>query len=139
MNGDVDHAQDSSVSRTARQENGIQILVLRPRAELISAGAGRRDGLFASRPWGAAIQAKSSPPPPPPPPSAPPLPFAYLGKQVSVGQIEVYLTQGDRVIVAHEHTVIDGTYRIDSIRPPMMVLTYLPLKQTQQLAIGVSE
>ena len=32
---------------------------------------------------------------------------------------------------------IDGTYRVDEIRPPVLTLTYLPLEQRQQLNIGV--
>jgi hypothetical protein len=33
--------------------------------------------------------------------------------------------------------VVDDSYRVESIRPPLMTLTYLPLGQVQQLNIGV--
>jgi len=36
-------------------------------------------------------------------------------------------------------TVIDGMYRIDTIAPPTLTVTYLPLNQVQQLNIGVMD
>jgi len=78
------------------------------------------------------------PAPPPPPPTAPPLPFTFLGKSVGNGAWEVYLARGDRTYVVREKgAVIDGTYRVESIAPPVLTLTYLPLNQVQQLNIGV--
>jgi len=78
------------------------------------------------------------PPPPPPPPTAPPLPFTFIGKSVSDGVWEVYLARGARTYVVREKgAVIDGTYRVDAITPPVLTLTYLPLNQVQQLNIGV--
>jgi len=78
------------------------------------------------------------PAPPPPPPTAPPLPFTFLGKSVGNGAWEVYLARGDRTYVVREKgAVIDGTYRVESIAPPVLTLTYLPLNQIQQLNIGV--
>jgi len=68
---------------------------------------------------------------------APPLPFAYIGKAAADGAWEVYLSRADKVYVVRLKTVIDGTYRVDAIAPPMMTLTYLPLNQVQQLNIGV--
>jgi hypothetical protein len=78
------------------------------------------------------------PAPPPPPPTAPPLPFTYIGKSVGDGVWEVYLARGDRTYVVRDKGfVIDGTYRVESIAPPVLTLTYLPLNQVQQLNIGV--
>jgi hypothetical protein len=77
--------------------------------------------------------------PPPPPPMAPPLPFTFIGKSVADGAWEVYLARGDRTYVVRADTVIDGTYRVDAIAPPVLTLTYLPLNQVQQLNIGVFE
>jgi hypothetical protein len=78
------------------------------------------------------------PAPPPPPPTAPPLPFTFIGKSVGSGAWEVYLARGERIYVVREKgAVIDGTYRVDSIAPPVLTLTYLPLNQVQQLNIGV--
>jgi hypothetical protein len=75
--------------------------------------------------------------PPPPPPSAPPLPFTFIGKSVADGAWEVYLARGGRTYVVRDKTVIDGAYRVDTIAPPVLTLTYLPLNQVQQLNIGV--
>lgn len=77
------------------------------------------------------------PAPPPPPPSAPPLPFTFIGKSLQDGAWEIYLARGDRTYSVRDQTVIDGVYRVDAIRPPVLTLTYLPLNQVQQLNIGV--
>lgn len=69
-------------------------------------------------------------------PVAPPLPFTYLGKQNRGGKIEVYLARGDEVIVAREQSVIQNTYRVQSISAQSLSLMYLPLQQVQQISIG---
>lgn len=122
------------------------ILRLIPRTELIGAtGEGTfrsGDGVFAGQNWNPpppVAAAPSGPPPPPPAPTAPPVPFTVLGKGVADGAWEVYLARPDRTYVARVGTVIDGMYRIDTIAPPTMTLTYLPLNQVQQLNIGVMD
>jgi hypothetical protein len=99
-------------------------------------GAGDND-LFARQDW--TPPPPPAPAPPPPAPSAPPLPFTYLGKSVGDGTWEVYLARGDRTYLVREQTVIDDVWRVDTIAPPVMTLTYLPLNQVQQLNIGVFE
>ena len=85
----------------------------------------------------AAEARKNAPPPaPPPPPQAPPLPFTYMGKLIEDGRIVVVLTQGDRNYVVRQGDTIDGTYRVDAVTEESLSLTYLPLKQKQQLALG---
>ncbi|WP_413345644.1 hypothetical protein [Massilia sp. CT11-108] len=85
-------------------------------------------------PWGPTIFWPTRPTPP----TAPPLPFTFIGKSVGDGAWEVYLARGDRTYVVREKgAVIDGTYRVESIAPPVLTLTYLPLNQVQQLNIGV--
>lgn len=79
------------------------------------------------------------PAPPPPAPSAPPLPFIYLGKKLEAGRWEVYLAHGDAMMIAHEKSTIADIYRVDSIRPPLLQLTYLPLNEAQNLSIGATE
>lgn len=118
-------------------ESQTQILALQPRSELIgTTRSGQGGDLFASKSW--------TPPPvlsklaPPPPPTAPPLPFTYLGKQTADGQMEVYLARGEEVFVVRDQTVIQNTYRVESIKPPTLSLVYLPLNETQQLSIGVT-
>jgi hypothetical protein len=113
------------------------ILAIKPRSERLREQMAQEDqgeetaGLFGSQSW--------EPPPkpnnePPPVPVAPPLPYTYLGKQFADSHWEVYLAAGDRALVATEAAVLDGTYRVDAIKPPVLVLTYLPLKQVQQLS-----
>ena len=68
---------------------------------------------------------------------APPLPFIFLGKAVSADGLEVFLARGESTFVVTKSSVIEGTYRVDSIAPPLLWLTYLPLNQVQQLNIGV--
>jgi hypothetical protein len=93
--------------------------------------------LFASHSW-------APPPPPPPPaapvvvpkPTAPPLPFSYVGKQEEDGQWRVFLARTDAsTLVVKEQDVIDETYRVESVAPPLLKLIYLPLSEVQTLSI----
>jgi len=70
---------------------------------------------------------------------APPVPFIYIGKALADGAWEVFLARGDRTYSVRAQTVIDGTYRVERIAPPVMSLTYLPLNQQQQMNIGALE
>jgi pyruvate/2-oxoglutarate dehydrogenase complex dihydrolipoamide acyltransferase (E2) component len=125
------------------------ILRLVPRDQLIGAtGEGAFGGadVFQGQNWNpapsaaaAAAAAANAAPPPPPVPTAPPLPFTVLGKGIADGAWEVYLARPDRTYVAKVGTVIDGMYRVDAIAPPTLTVTYLPLKQVQQLNIGVMD
>lgn len=116
------------------------ILALVPRETLIGDGDAqfRQDGqgVFARQDW-TPPPPRPQPAPPPPPPSAPPLPFTFIGKSLDEGAWEIYLARGDRTYVVRDKTVIDGTWRVDAIAPPILTLTYLPLNQVQQLNIGV--
>lgn len=107
--------------------------------------AARKGGEPASDPfralsWQSVAQEearKNAPPPsPPPPPRAPPLPFTYMGKLIEDGRIVVFLTQGDRNHIVRQGDTIDGTYRVDAVTEQHLSLTYLPLKQKQELAFG---
>jgi hypothetical protein len=94
-----------------------------------------REALFDSQTW----DPPPPPPPkpgPPPPPVAPPLPYVVIGKKLEDLAWEVYLTRGEQTFIAREKLVLEGQYRVDSIKPPTMTLTYLPLNQTQTLTIG---
>jgi len=135
-----------AAARASEVPAGQQILALVPRDVLIgdsdaAFGQGQNGaGPFAHQDW---TPPPPPPPPPqpaspPPPPTAPPLPFTFIGKSVGDGAWEVYLARGDRTYVVREKgAVIDGTYRVESIAPPVLTLTYLPLNQIQQLNIGV--
>ncbi|WP_312515751.1 hypothetical protein [Massilia sp.] len=135
-------APASSGAAGALGEIAVQRLL--PRETLIGAGEDRfgagENALFARQDWTPPPPPPSNePPPPPPPPSAPPLPYTFIGKSLQDGQWEVYLERGDRTYLVRDKTTIDGTYRVDAIRPPVLTLTYLPLEQVQQINIGVFE
>lgn len=134
----------------AKRENAARaaepsILRLMPRDALNgeSDNAFKTDekNVFASQDWTPPPPppAPAPPPPPPAPPSAPPLPFTYIGKSIENGTWEVYLGRDDRAYVVREKSVIEDTYRVDAIAPPVLVVTYLPLNQAQQISIGVFE
>lgn len=124
----------------AKADTGPTILALQPREALVGTALGEKApaSLFNSHSW--APPPPPPPPPPkpvpPPPPAAPPLPFTYIGKKLEGGSWEVYLARGDQTVIINAQSVIDGTYRVESIRPPQLVLTYLPLNQQQTLTIG---
>lgn len=127
----------------AADASATTILALLPRAQLLGEageGFGADGAVFQGQNWNPPPPpVKAERPPPPPPPTAPPLPFTILGKAVSAGAWEVFLARGDKTYVARLNEVIDGTYRVDRIAPPLLMLTYLPLNQTQQVNIGVSD
>ncbi|WP_306391108.1 hypothetical protein [Telluria beijingensis] len=127
---------------SARDGAEVAIARLVPRETLIGASGDRfgegENSLFARHDWTPPPPPPSNEPlPPPPPPSAPPLPFTYLGKSLQDGVWEIYLARGERTYLVRDGATIDGTYRVDAIRPPVLNLTYLPLEQPQQLNIGV--
>jgi len=131
-----------AVASSAKSSDEIAIARLVPRETLIGASGERfgeaENSLFARHDWTPPPPPPSNaPPPPPPPPSAPPLPFTYLGKSLQDGVWEIYLARGERTYLVRDGITIDGTYRVDAIRPPVLTLTYLPLEQAQQLNIGV--
>jgi len=75
----------------------------------------------------------------PPAPVIVPVPYVFLGKTLVSGKVEVFLGKGDAVLIARESEVLDGAWRVDQIKPPQMRLTYLPLKQENQISIGAFE
>ena len=72
----------------------------------------------------------------PPPPTAPPLPFTYMGKLRSEGDLAVFLVQGERNLIVHEGDTIDSLYRVERIAEGDITLLFLPLNQRQTLVIG---
>lgn len=122
----------SATERPSAPADSATLLALRPRV----APETPPNNAFVARDW-------TPPPPPPPPPSppppplAPPLPFQFLGKQMDDGQWQVFLGRQDRTYVVRTGDVIEGTYHVDQIAPPLLTLTYLPLKQPQTLSIGM--
>lgn len=118
--------------------DAVAVLVLQSRRHLIGAiGTAMPTTIFASQNWEPPLPVTPKVKVlPPPAPVAPPLPFIYLGKQHQDNQWEVFLARGEQTFIVREQSVIDGTYHIDTIQPPQLTLTYLPLKQMQTLTIG---
>jgi hypothetical protein len=99
----------------------------------------RGPDLFSIRTWSPPVKvAPPAPSPPPPSPTAPALPYTFLGKKFEGGVWEVFITRGEDSFVVKEGSLIEKTYRVDAIAPPQMNVTYLPLNQSQTLAIGES-
>jgi hypothetical protein len=71
------------------------------------------------------------------PPQAPANPYSYAGKVVEDGQVMVFLTDGANNHVVKTGDVIDGVWKVQSIRPPQLFLKYMPLKTEVSIEIGV--
>ncbi|CAG0996053.1 hypothetical protein MTYP_02563 [Methylophilaceae bacterium] len=65
----------------------------------------------------------------------PPLPFVYAGKLEEDGRYIVFLTSGGKNYSVQAGDVIDQ-WQVKSVRPPQMILSYLPLKSEVPLMIG---
>lgn len=73
-------------------------------------------------------------PPPPPPPKAPPLPFTFVGLlEQGVAKPQAFLARGDALFIVAAGDVVEDKYRIESLSPASVVLTYLPLAERQVL------
>jgi hypothetical protein len=126
-------ARAPSGTRTKQRDEPIEILELHPRI----ASASRSFSLFGSTTWVA--------PPKPaaasaaPAPQAPPLPFTYVGKRFDGVHWEVFVNRGTDTLILRENEVVDGTYRIESVKPPQISVLYLPMNEHQALAIGPDE
>lgn len=91
--------------------------------------------LFPAKSW--YVAPPPPPPAPPPAPTAPPLPFAYMGKQQDAnGKVTYFLSQGDRVRLVSMGEILDSTYSVDSIANGQMQLTYIPMQIKQYLSTG---
>ena len=130
---------------TSRNERVIPILALEPRSKLISIGHLDLNGkkvasastIFGTQSWvpPPPVEVKPLHPPPPPPPTAPPLKLKFIGKKLEDGVWEVYLANGENSYVVQKNSVIDHVYRVDTITPNLLNLTYLPLNLPQRLNI----
>ena len=70
-------------------------------------------------------------------PTAPALPFAFMGSYRPDGAAPIYfLTAGDRVYDVKVGDTLDNTYSVDGVKSGQMLLTYMPLKIQQSLAVG---
>jgi hypothetical protein len=76
-----------------------------------------------------------APPPPAPAPSAPPLPFVFVGMlEKGTARPQAFLAKGEALLIVGAGDVLDNkTYRIESLSPQEVVMTYLPLNLRQTL------
>ncbi|MFZ5555547.1 MAG: hypothetical protein ACOZDY_02295 [Pseudomonadota bacterium] len=141
-------AGDSGVAEASvpRQREAAAAAPAGPDVDLARLARGRAgDAEAGGTLFGAHSWAPPPPPPgqarvvPPPRPKAPPLPFTYVGRMVDGQRTLVFLARGDANHVVAVGDVIDETYRVESIKDGTLTLTYLPLKERQQFAIGSSE
>lgn len=114
-----------------------------PRLELerltppAKAEAGESSNVFAATSWYVAPPPPPPPPPTPPPkPTAPPMPFAYLGSYDGDAKLIIILAKGDRVYTVSPGDVIEGTYKVESIKGPWLEMIYLPLNIKQTINTG---
>ena len=118
-------------SATAKVAEDTEVLELKPRVKREP----QERLAFKAQRW-------EPPPPPPPPPApppkpmAPPLPYKFAGKVHDGSGWKVFLARGENTYIVHAAMTLEGSYRVESIAPPLMTLTYLPLNQTQTLDIG---
>lgn len=78
-----------------------------------------------------------APPPPVPTPSAPPVPFVFVGMlEKGTARPQAFLAKGEALLVVAAGDVLDNqTYRIESLSPQEVVMTYLPLNLRQTLRV----
>jgi len=69
-------------------------------------------------------------------PTPPPLPFKFFGKIFGDGEYQVFLSYQGKNHVLKAGDVIQELYKIEEIKPPTMVVNYVPLNQLQQINIG---
>jgi hypothetical protein len=97
---------------------------------------------FKGMSWNPPAPPPAPPPPaaiaaPTPAPSAPPLPFRFVGLlERKTDRPTAFLAKGEALLVVHAGDVIDNTYRVESLSPAQIVVTYLPLDQRQTLGVA---
>ena len=102
-------------------------------------GLNRPSGdLFASSSPPPARTAPAKPRPPaqevaPAPPAPPPMPYRVAGQVVHEGAPRIVLAREDRVYFVAEGDMLDGGYRVESIRADGVTLVYTPLDARQHL------
>lgn len=93
--------------------------------------------LFPAQTW--YVPPPPPPPPPyvpPPPPQAPALPYTYMGRWQENGETVWYLVRGALPVSVRSGQILDGVWRLDTVRAGMLDFTYLPLNQTRSLRTG---
>jgi hypothetical protein len=73
---------------------------------------------------------------PPPAPVAPPMPYRVAGQVVHDGPPRVVLARDDRVFFVREGDILEGGYRVESIKSDAVTLVYTLLDERQTLAVA---
>jgi hypothetical protein len=72
--------------------------------------------------------------PAPAPVVAPPMPYRVAGQVVRNGVPQVVLARDDRVLIVREGEVLEGGYRVESVKADGVTLLYTPLDIREHLA-----
>ena len=70
------------------------------------------------------------------PPAAPPIPFKYIGKYYDQGGLVIFLNFNGKNLIVKSGDIIQQTYRIEEVKPPILTMTYLPMDIKQIINIG---
>ena len=66
------------------------------------------------------------------------MPFSFVGMvEQGAGKPQAFLAKGDSLLIVASGDVIENsTYRVDTLSPTSVVLTYLPLGKQQTLSVS---
>ena len=71
-------------------------------------------------------------------PVAPVIPFKYIGKILGDDEYSVFVALNGKNYVVKEGDIVQQTYKIEKITPPVMTVTYIPMNVLQTMQIGAS-
>lgn len=92
--------------------------------------------LFGAKTWNTPPPREQRRPAPPVAPMAPPFPYTIAGSIVDANGMMIVFTNQQQNFALRVGEVLDKTYRVESIDPQSVTLTYLPLGLTQRVATG---
>lgn len=126
-------AADAAVKGTGSRSEESRFAAL-PSRDGFSGQRGDPFGVSsAPAPRAAAAARAQAAPEAPPVPTAPPMPYRVAGQLVRNGVPQVVLAREDRVMVVREGEILDGGYRVESIRPNGVTLVYTALDVRETL------
>jgi hypothetical protein len=126
-------APDSAVKGTGSRSADSRFAAL-PSREGLSRQGGNPFGVSSvPAPRATAAAHARAAPEAPPVPTAPPMPYRVAGQLVRDGVPLVVLAREDRVMIVREGEILDGGYRVESIRPDGVTLVYTALDARETL------